>query len=167
MLATDPQPRDSRSHPQLRVRPVIASMAAIGIGAIAVLSIAFAVGPGKVERAFMSPHPGWIVLSAGATLLVYPAYMIVYRQLVAYRARSSATGYRARELPLVRRAVMAGFGLFSIGGGFRVDREVLQILDKDDRSARVQVLALATLEWAVLAPVAALLVSEPEVGSPR
>ena len=160
MLAPELRTRDPRAHPQARrqllVRLVIPSMAAIGIGAIAVVSIAFVLGPSNVLRAFSSPHPEWIALSVGANLLVYPAYMIVYRQLVAYRARSSATGYRARELPLVRRAVMAGFGLFSIGGGFRVDREVLQILDEDDRSARVQVLALATLEWAVLAPVACL-----------
>jgi uncharacterized membrane protein YbhN (UPF0104 family) len=52
----------------------------------------------------------------------------------------------------VARIVVAGFGPFSIGGGFGLDRQALQALHEDEDSARVRVLALGVLEWAVLAP---------------
>ena len=47
---------------------------------------------------------------------------------------------------------MAGFGPFAIGGGFGIDKRALHALHEDERSARVRVLALGALEWAVLAP---------------
>jgi uncharacterized membrane protein YbhN (UPF0104 family) len=56
-------------------------------------------------------------------------------------------------LPLVARVVVAGFGPFTIGGGFGIDKKVLHALHEDERSARVRVTALGILEWAVLAPV--------------
>src|SRR6202007_3289260 len=59
----------------------------------------------------------------------------------------------ARMRPALR-TVLAGFGPFSIGGGFRVDFQALRVLDRDEHVARVQVLAMGALEWAVLAPSA-------------
>jgi uncharacterized membrane protein YbhN (UPF0104 family) len=53
---------------------------------------------------------------------------------------------------MVARVVIAGFGPFTIGGGFGIDRQALEALHEDEHSARVRVLALGTLEWAVLAP---------------
>jgi uncharacterized membrane protein YbhN (UPF0104 family) len=62
---------------------------------------------------------------------------------------------RTLGLPLVARVVVAGFGPFAIGGGFGVDRRFLRAFHQDERSARVTVIALGTLEWAVLAPTTA------------
>jgi len=125
-----------------------ASMLAIAISATAVLAIALVTGPDQVERVFGHLHPGWIGICVAASLLAYPAYMVGYLALI------SATGRRPATLRPAWRTVLAGFGPFSIGGGFRVDLEALRALDKDEHVARVQVLALGALEWAALAPLA-------------
>src|SRR5947209_14202724 len=131
----------------LRVRPVVLAAVATGIAAIAVLVIARITGADAVGRAFSDVHPGWIALIAAAQLLAYPAYVLAYRTI------ARIGGYPPLALPLVARVVVAGFGPFTIGGGFGIDMKVLQALHEDERSARVRVTALGTLEWAVLAPI--------------
>jgi uncharacterized membrane protein YbhN (UPF0104 family) len=49
--------------------------------------------------------------------------------------------------------VVAGFGPFALGGGFGIDKKVLEALHEDEHTARVHVVALGILEWAVLAPI--------------
>jgi uncharacterized membrane protein YbhN (UPF0104 family) len=123
----------------------VASAVATGIAAIAVLVIARITGADAVGRAFDDFQPAWIGLIAGAEFLAYPAYVLAYRTLANMSGRTVA-------LPLVARVVVAGFGPFSIGGGFGIDRKFLQAFHQDERNARVTVIALGTLEWAVLAP---------------
>lgn len=120
---------------------------AMAIAAIAVLAIVQATGGHAVSRAFNDVDPGWIALIAGAELIAYPAYAIAYRSIACLH------GHPPLTLPLVARVVAAGFGPFALGGGFGIDRQALHALHEDERSARVRVLALGTLEWAVLAPV--------------
>ena len=131
---------------QLRKRPVAASALATAIAAFAVLVIARATGADAVGRAFSHVDPVWIALIAGAELLAYPAYVIAYRSIARVH------GHATLALPLVARVVVAGFGPFTIGGGFGIDKQVLHALNEDERSARVRVVALGILEWAVLAP---------------
>jgi uncharacterized membrane protein YbhN (UPF0104 family) len=119
---------------------------ATAIAAIAVLAIAKVTGADAIGRAFGDFRPTWIGLIAGAELLAYPAYMLAYRRIAGIH------GHARLALPLVARIVVAGFGPFAIGGGFGIDRKVLQALHEDEHSARVRVLALGVLEWAVLAP---------------
>jgi uncharacterized membrane protein YbhN (UPF0104 family) len=133
---------------QLRVRPIVSSAAATGIAAVAVLAIARATGADAVGRAFDNLDPAWIALIAGAELVTYPAYVI------AYRAIANMHGHAPLALPMVARVVVAGFGPFSIWGGFGLDRQALEALHEDERSARVRVIALGVLEWAALAPLA-------------
>ncbi len=128
------------------MRPVVVAAVATGIAAIAVLVIARATGADEVGRAFDHVRPGWIALIAAAEGLAYPAYMIAYRSLAKIH------GHAPLALPMVARVVIAGFGPFTIGGGFGIDRQALEALHEDEHSARVRVLALGTLEWAVLAP---------------
>ncbi len=131
---------------QLRIRPVVLSAVATGIAAIAVLALARATGVDKVGRAFDDVDVTWIALIAGAEILAYAGYM------VAYRSVAQVHGHAPLALPLVARVVIAGFGPFTIGGGFGIDKQALHALHEDEHSARVRVLALGTLEWAVLAP---------------
>jgi uncharacterized membrane protein YbhN (UPF0104 family) len=126
----------------------VVSAVATGIAAIAVLVIARITGADAVGKAFSHVDPGWIALIAGAEFLTYPAYVLAYRTLARVH------GHPPLELPIVARAVMAGFGPFSIGGGFGIDKKVLHALHEDERSARIRVVALGVLEWAVLAPIA-------------
>ncbi len=129
------------------MRPVVSAAAATGIAAIAVLAIARVTGADAVGRAFDNFSPGWIALIAGAELIAYPAYVIAYRSIARVH------GHAPLSLPLVARVVVAGFGPFSIGGGFGLDKRALEAFHEDEHSARVRVIALGTLEWAVLAPV--------------
>ena len=131
---------------QLRRRPIELSVLATLIAVFAVVVIARVTEADAVGRAFNHFDPGWIGLIAGAELLAYPAYMLAYRSIAAVH------GHPALALPLLARIVVAGFGPFSIGGGFGIDRQALLALHEDERSARVRVLALGVLEWAVLAP---------------
>jgi len=111
-----------------------------------VLLVAKVTGADAIGRAFGNFQPAWIGLIAGAELLAYPAYMLAYRSIAGIH------GHARLALPLVARIVVAGFGPFAIGGGFGIDRRVLHALHEDERSARVRVLALGALEWAVLGP---------------
>jgi uncharacterized membrane protein YbhN (UPF0104 family) len=133
---------------RLRQRPIASSAFATAIAAIAVLAIAQVTKGDAVSRAFYDVDPGWIALLAVAGFIVYPAYVLAYRSIACIH------GHAPLELPLVARVVVAGFGPFAIGGGFGIDKQALHALHEDERSARVRVLALGTLEWAVLAPVA-------------
>jgi uncharacterized membrane protein YbhN (UPF0104 family) len=131
---------------RLRSQPIAVSAVATAIAAIAVLVIARATGADAVGRAFDDVDGIWIALIAGAEMLAYPAYVIAYRSIARVH------GHAPLALPLVARVVVAGFGPFAIGGGFGIDKRVLHALNEDERSARVRVLALGILEWAVLAP---------------
>jgi len=133
---------------RLRLHPVVAAALATGIAAIAVLAIARVTGADAVGRAFDNIDPVWIALIAGGELVAYPAYAIAYRSIAGMH------GHAPLALPLVGRVVVAGFGPFSIWGGFGLDRQALDALHEDEDSARVRVIALGVLEWAVLAPIA-------------
>ncbi len=82
-----------------------------------------------------------------AELLTYPAYALAYRSL------AQVHGHAPLSLPIVARIVVAGFGPFALAGGFGIDKQALHALDEDERSAKIRVMALGVLEWAVLAPL--------------
>jgi uncharacterized membrane protein YbhN (UPF0104 family) len=128
-------------------RPILASALATAIAVVAVLVIAEVTNADAVGHAFADIDPGWIALIAGAEVVAYVGYMIAYRSI------ASIHGHAPLSLPLVARVVVAGFGPFAVAGGFGIDKRALQALHEDERSARVRVLALGTLEWAVLAPI--------------
>jgi uncharacterized membrane protein YbhN (UPF0104 family) len=129
---------------------VLAAAAATAIAALAVLAIARITGADAVGRAFNDTHVGWIGLIAGAEALAYPGYVIAYRSIARVH------GHPPIALPLVARVVVAGFGPFTIAGGFGIDRRALHAIHEDERSARVRVLGLGMLEWIVLAPTTAV-----------
>ena len=130
----------------LRRHPFAASALATVIAAGGALVIAYVTGADQVGRAFESVQPGWIALIAGAEALAYPAYAL------AYRSVAQVHGHAPMALPLVGRVVVAGFGPFALAGGFGIDKQALHALHEDERSARVRVLGLGVLEWALLAP---------------
>jgi len=113
-----------------------------------VLAIAVAYGLRHFGDAWTQLHPGWLALAVLAEILSVPAYMLAYREV----ARGDGSDPLAP--PPVARVVMAGFGPFSVGGGFALDKRALQALHEDEDSASVRVLGLGALEWALLAPAA-------------
>jgi uncharacterized membrane protein YbhN (UPF0104 family) len=135
---------------RLRKDPVALSAFATLIAGIAVVAIAHATKVDEIGRAFSDFRPGWIGLIAGGEVLAYVGYMVAYRSIAMIH------GHAPLALPLIARVVVAGFGPFTIGGGFGIDKRVLHALHEDEDSARVRVLALGVLEWAVLAPLACI-----------
>ena len=133
-----------------RDRPWLATTFAALLAAVAVILIAHVTGADAIGRAFANVNPGWIALVAGTELITYPAYV------VAYRAVARIPGHAPLSLPVVSRIVVAGFGPFALDGGFGVDRRMLEAIHEDERRARVRVMALGTLEWAILAPTACI-----------
>src|ERR1700744_4176519 len=127
--------------------PVASSLLATAVAAVVVLAIAHATGARSVGRAFDSIDAPWIALVAVAEILTYPAYALAYRSL------AQVPGQDPLSLPIVARIVVAGFGPFALSGGFGIDKQALHALHEDERSARVRVMALGVLEWAVLAPL--------------
>jgi len=132
------------------MRPLFVGLLATGIAAVAVLVLGYVTDIDVYGRVFQHFDPRWIGLIAGGELIAYPAYIL------AYRVIARVPGSAPLSLPLVTRVVVAGFGPFSVAGGFGLDRRVLEAFHEDERSARVRVLALGTLEWAVLAPTASV-----------
>jgi uncharacterized membrane protein YbhN (UPF0104 family) len=77
-------------------------------------------------------------------------YVLAYRSMVL-------DGREQRlSLMLVIRLVVAGFGPFVPLGGFSFDRQALRSVHSSRREARRQVLALGVIEYALLAPAAAV-----------
>ena len=130
----------------LRSHPIAVSLLATVIAAGGVLVIAYVTGADELGHAFETVKPAWIGLIAIAEALTYPAYAL------AYRSVARVHGHAPLELPVVGRVVAAGFGPFALSGGFGIDRQMLHVLHEDERSARVRVLGLGVLEWALLAP---------------
>ena len=130
----------------LRRHPIAVSALATGIAAAGALLIARVTGADAIGQAFDEIHPGWIALIAGAEIVTYPGYALAYRSVAAVH------GHAPLAIPIVARIVAAGFGPFHLAGGFGVDKRALHALHEDERSARVRVLGLGILEWALLAP---------------
>jgi uncharacterized membrane protein YbhN (UPF0104 family) len=95
-------------------------------------------------------HPSWLWLpvALGATVASYVGYIFAYRETARAEMGPALPFRRAGAL------VAGGFGLFIPRGGFALDVEALALAGVPPREARVRVLSLSTLEYAVLAPAA-------------
>jgi uncharacterized membrane protein YbhN (UPF0104 family) len=131
----------------LRENALAVSAAAIGASILAVIVIA-AVSGISLHRIFAHVSGGWFVVVAAAETASVLPYMVAYRQLTV------VAGQQPPKLLVVVAVVLAGFGPFVAGGGFNLDRKVLASVYEDRDTARVQVVGLIALEWAVLAPLA-------------
>jgi uncharacterized membrane protein YbhN (UPF0104 family) len=95
-------------------------------------------------------RPNALMLSslAIAEAVSFLPYMLAYRQMTV------VAGLRPPSLSVIAAVVLSGFGPFVVGGGFGLDQAALSRVYGDRRTARVQVVGLIALEWAVLAPLA-------------
>jgi uncharacterized membrane protein YbhN (UPF0104 family) len=132
----------------LRIHPLSATAIAFALAVAAVVAIAGASGFAGFGNAWSNLHAIWILLVICAELLAIPAYALSYRALARFDDGPDLA------VPLVIRVVIAGFGPFAAGGGFRVDKQALLAIAGDEREATVRVLGLGALEWALLAPAA-------------
>lgn len=126
----------------------------IGIGAAlafgAAIGIAWAAGFGNVLHELRHFDPIWLPVAFGMEVAAYVGYVVAYREIARLEGGPRLGIKRAGAI------VAAGFGAFVIRGGFVVDRQALEAAGLEPRQARVRVLGLGALEYAVLAPAAAL-----------
>jgi len=126
----------------------------IGVGAAlalgATFGIAWAAGFGTVLDELRHFDPIWLPLAFGMELAAYFGYVVAYREVAGMEGGPRLGLARAGAI------VAAGFGAFVVRGGFVVDRQALEAAGLEPRQARVRVLGLGALEYAVLAPAAAL-----------
>ena len=135
----------------LRRRPSALVLSALAIiAAIVAVIVVAAVSGVSIDRIFEHFHPEWLVpLAIAGTVGLLP-YVLAYRQMTV------VAGLQPPSLPLIVAVVLSGFGPFVLGGGFRLDQATLMKVYGDRQTARVQVVALIALEWAVLAPLASV-----------
>src|SRR3989441_6903052 len=126
----------------------------IGIGAAlafgAAVGIAWAAGFGSVLHELRHFDPIWLPVAFGMEIAAYVGYVVAYREIARVEGGPRLGLGRAGAM------VAAGFGAFVIRGGFVVDRQALQAAGLDPSEARARVLGLGALEYAILAPAAAL-----------
>jgi len=126
----------------------------IGVGAAlafgAAIGIAWAAGFGNVLHELRHFDPIWLPVAFGMEVAAYFGYVVAYREIARVEGGPRLGIGRAGAI------VAAGFGAFVIRGGFVVDRQALEAAGLDPRQARIRVLGLGALEYAVLAPAAAL-----------
>jgi uncharacterized membrane protein YbhN (UPF0104 family) len=121
-----------------------------GLSAAAVVGVSWAAGFGTVADRLRHVDGWWLPLALAAEAVAYLGYVLAYREVARVEG--------GRELPHSRTLalVATGFGVFVARGGFAVDLHAFRQEFVDDREARVRVLGLGALEYALLAPAACI-----------
>jgi undecaprenyl-diphosphatase len=108
---------------------------------------------GQLKHAVADGGRAWFPLALAGEVLAYVGYVLAYRDV------ASVDGGPRLPFWTVVRIVGLGFGAFVVGsaaGGLAVDFWALRRTGLENHDAARRVLALNTLEWAVLAWLAAL-----------
>jgi uncharacterized membrane protein YbhN (UPF0104 family) len=109
-------------------------------------AVAWYAGFGHVWARVHAIQPIWFLAAFGAEAFAYVGYVLSYREVSRVE--------KGPEMPVrdALAAVAAGFGAFVAQGGFAVDLHAFRDTGISDREARVRVLGLGALEYALLAP---------------
>jgi uncharacterized membrane protein YbhN (UPF0104 family) len=126
----------------------IAGAVALSLGAI--VGIAVTVGYDDIWDRLQAVNGWWILAALAGEAIAYIGYVVAYREVARVE--------RGPEIPAgdAVALVSTGFGAFVAQGGFAVDLHAFRNYCKDDREARVRVLGLGALEYALLAPAACI-----------
>jgi uncharacterized membrane protein YbhN (UPF0104 family) len=124
---------------------VMLMLVAAALSIIATILVAGAAGYAAVASHIRHADWYWIPFAMAGAVAANVGYTFAYRE-VAHVGRGVRLGaLRAAAI------VAAGFGMFIPRGGFAVDLEALEDLGVPREEARVRVLGLGSLEYAVLA----------------
>jgi len=105
-------------------------------------------GIDRITARLAHVDPFWFLVAIWAEALAYVGYVLGYREVARVESGPDMDARTATA------AVTAGFGAFVASGGFAVDLHAFRQSGVSDREARVRVLGLGALEYAVLAPAA-------------
>ena len=140
------RPREHFDHPFWEIGVFIAVGAALALGAT--VGVAWVAGFHTVLHRIENVNLLWIPIAFAGQIVAYVGYMAAYREVARVE--------RGPELSVMRLAavVFSGFGVFVAAGGFAIDVAAMRRAGSDEREARVRVLGLGALEYALLAPAA-------------
>jgi len=142
-----PHPFAGRTHLDRRPHELAAFIAlGAALSAAAVVGVSWAAGFGAVADRLRHVDASWLPLAVAAEVLAYVGYVLAYREVA--RVEDGPRLPHSRAIALVA----TGFGVFIARGGFSVDLHAFRQEFVDDREARVRVLGLGALEYALLAP---------------
>ncbi len=123
-------------------------MLALAIASGVSIVLASVVGFDRTADALARVQPQWLFVVAAAQLAGLLGYALTYRVV-------GALGEPLRlPPPLAIRLVAAGFGAFTVGGGFALDYRALCSTGANVERNRIKVLTLGVVEYVVLAPLA-------------
>ncbi|MFN2627498.1 MAG: hypothetical protein ABR569_02525 [Gaiellaceae bacterium] len=114
----------------------------------ALVGVASAAGYGQVWDRLRDVQLRWLVIALAGECLAYLGYIVAYREVSRIEEGPPIGASDAAAL------VSTGFGAFVVQGGFAVDLHAFREHCVSDREARVRVLGLGALEYALLAPAA-------------
>ncbi len=132
--------RDHEAHHVVMVMVVAAALSLI-----ATIFVAGAAGYVAVASRLRHANWYWIPFAMAGAVAAQIGYTFAYREVAHVGRGVKLSALRASAI------VAAGFGMFIPRGGFGVDIEALQDLGVPPEEARVRVLGLGSLEYAVLA----------------
>jgi uncharacterized membrane protein YbhN (UPF0104 family) len=138
-----------RSHLDHDGRTLVAFFTgAVVLSTAALVGVGLTAGLANVWSRVVHVHLWWLCVAAAGEAIAYLGYIAAYREVA-----------RVEEGPEIARGdaaalVSAGFGPFVAQGGFAVDLHAFRNYGVSAREARVRVLGLGALEYAMLAPAA-------------
>ena len=141
-----PAPHLEREPAQHFVLVLVGAALALG----AAVGVSWAAGFQSVLHELRRADLIWLPVAFGMEVAAYFGYIVAYREV------ARAQGGPRLGIGRAGAIVAAGFGVFVIRGGFVVDRHALEDAGLSAREARLRVLGLGALEYAVLAPAAAV-----------
>ncbi len=123
---------------------VMLMIVAGALSLIAAILVAGAAGPVAVASHLRHANTYWFPFAIAGAVAAQFGYTAAYREVANVGRQVRLGTLRAGAI------VAAGFGMFIPRGGFAVDLEALQDLGVPPDEARVRVLGLGSLEYAVL-----------------
>jgi uncharacterized membrane protein YbhN (UPF0104 family) len=112
---------------------------------IATIAVAWVAGFGAVAHVARDVNFYWVPFAMAGAVAAQLGYVFAYREIAHVDRGTRIGALRAGAV------VAAGFGMFFPRGGFAVDLEALEDLGVPTDEARIRVLGLGSLEYAVLA----------------
>ena len=141
------RPFRGRTHLERTPRELILFIAlGAALALAALLGVSWAAGFAAVGARLRHVDVIWLPIALAAEAVAYVGYVFAYREVA--RVEDGPELPHSRALALVA----TGFGVFIARGGFAVDLHAFRHEGVDDREARVRVLGLGALEYALLAP---------------
>jgi uncharacterized membrane protein YbhN (UPF0104 family) len=149
-----------------RAESLVFVVASTLIALATLFAVTWVAGFGHVAARLQAVQPIWFLVALGAEAVAYVGYVLSYREVSRVEEGPSMNARTSLA------AVTAGFGAFVARGGFAVDLHAFRQAGVSDREARVRVIGLGALEYALLGPAACITaivllangVSKPNLG---